>query len=104
VLAGGLRVLAAERQPWTATFGPERLGVASSRCLRLRQFTGISLRGWRRTTSGTSSLPIPRPSKSSSIATRERAFPSTGSTVTLTIARIGPAIPRTAQLLGDRAL
>lgn len=32
---------------------------------------GISLRPWRRTTRGTSSLPTPCPSKSSSIVTRD---------------------------------
>jgi hypothetical protein len=50
--------------------GPHR-GV-SSRCLSLSRFAGISLRALRRTTSGTSSFPIPWPVKSSSIVTCDR--------------------------------
>jgi hypothetical protein len=60
----------------------------------------------RRTTSGTSSLPIPRPSKSSSMVTRDPAFSPRGSTVyfmvslTVMVSLTGPPAPRAAQLLG----
>ena len=49
---------------------------------------------------GTSSLPMPCPSNSSSILTRDCTPPSRGSTVTFTIARIGPSLPWPAQLVG----
>ena len=52
-----------------------RVALASMRCLSLRQLAGVSLRACRRTMSGTSSLPMPRPSKSSSIVTREWSLP-----------------------------
>jgi hypothetical protein len=45
-------------------------------------------------------LPIPCPSKSSAIVTRERSRSPSGSTVPLTIPLTGPSIPRAAQLLG----
>src|SRR5215208_1003299 len=51
-------------------------------------------------TSGTSSLPIPSPSKSSSIVTRDRTPSLRGSTVYLTDSLIGPPAPRAVQLLG----
>jgi len=47
---------------------------------------------------------MPCPSNSSSILTRDRAPVSSGSTVTSTIARIGPSMPCTAQLLGGSSL
>jgi hypothetical protein len=89
--------------------GPKRRGLSgyqgafsrlSSRSFNRFVFIGISFRAPRRTKSGTSSLPIPWPSKSSAIVTRDRVLPLRGSTVTCTIALIGPSIPRMAQLLG----
>ncbi len=63
-------------------------------------FSGISLAACRRTTSGTSSLPIPCPVKSTAIVTRERDPSASGSTLTETIALIGPSMPRSAHRRG----
>ena len=46
------------------------------------------------------SLPMPCPSKSTSMETLERCPSSRPSTVTSTVARIGPSMPRTPQLRG----
>jgi hypothetical protein len=56
---------------------------------------------WR--TAGSSGLPIRWPSRSSAKLTREPAPPSSGSTLTSALSRIGPSTPRTAQLLGGRS-
>ena len=53
-----------------------------------------------RRTAGSSGRPIPWPSKSSANVTRDRAPPSSASTVTVAPGRIGPSTPRTAQLRG----
>jgi len=63
-------------------------------------FRGISLAAFRRTTRGTKILPIPCPAKSSSIVSRDRAPSASGSTVTTTIARIGPSTPWSAHRRG----
>jgi hypothetical protein len=49
--------------------GPERYVRCSSRCLSLWQLRETSFSAWGRTNSGTISLPIPRPTKSSVIVT-----------------------------------
>jgi len=72
----------------------------SSRSIRFRRLAGVALRACRRTMSGTSSCPIPVPSKSSSIVTRDRASPLRRSTVTLTTDLIGPSTRRIAQRPG----
>jgi hypothetical protein len=69
---------------------------ASILCFRVAMFAGISLLAWGRTMSGTRTRPMPWPMKSTAILTR--ALDSvTGSTVTSTVARTGPSIPRTPQ-------
>jgi hypothetical protein len=77
--------------------GPKRRGLSgyqgafsrlSSRSFNRFVFIGISFRAPRRTKSGTSSLPIPWPSKSSAIVTRDRVLPLRGSTVTCTMAQL----------------
>jgi len=45
--------------PETVAHGDAIYGLPSSRCLSRRMFSGISRAAWGRTTSGTSSLPIP---------------------------------------------
>src|ERR1700730_1481466 len=62
-------------------------------------FSGISLRASRRTMRGTRILPIPCPVKSTLMVSRERES-VTGSTRTSPVARIGPSVPRTPQVLG----
>jgi hypothetical protein len=57
--------------------------VSSRRSLRRWQLDGIALAASRRTTSGTRTVPMPCPSKSTAIVTRERVSPS-GGTVTST--------------------
>ena len=69
-----------------------------------RRFTasalaGISLCAWWRTMSGTSSLPMPCPSKPTAMVSRELVSVR-GSTVTSTVARMGPSMPCTPHVLG----
>ena len=73
--------------------------LLSSSRLRAAMFSGISLRASRRTMSGTRSLPMPYPVKSTLMVSRDRAS-VTGSTWTSTTARIGPSVPRTPQVSG----
>src|SRR3954468_12030721 len=110
-----MRSRPSDRPPSAPTFSPERRSPqgpyglqgappdawarSSRRSLSRARLAGISLRASRRTTSGTSSLPMPWPVKSTAIATRDRSAPS-GSTVTSTAARIGPSRPRTAHARG----
>lgn len=75
-------------------------GLASSRRLSRLMFSGISLAAWRRTMCGTSSFPIPWPAKSSSIVSRDRDLSASGSTVTATMALLGPSMPRSAHRCG----
>jgi hypothetical protein len=49
--------------------------------------------------SGTSSLPLPCPSKPTAMVSRELVSVR-GSTVTSTLARMGPSMPRTPHVLG----
>jgi Sulfite exporter TauE/SafE len=72
---------------------------ASTRCFRAWTLAGISFSAWRRTMSGTSSLPMPRPWKLTAIVSRELVS-LRGSTVTSTVARMGPSMPRTPQVPG----
>jgi hypothetical protein len=71
----------AVRQSAAGQFG--RAGWVSRRFLRRARFSGISLAAWRRTSKGMRTLPMPWPSKSTSIATRLRVW-SMGCTVTST--------------------
>ena len=88
------------RRPTASTGADRCYAPLSSRSFRFRRLVGSSFCACRRTTSGTSSLPIPCPSNSSSIVTRDRALSSRGSTLPFAIPLIGPSTPRTAQLLG----
>src|SRR6266511_5589024 len=72
----------------------------SSTSFSLCSFRGSCLCACRRTTSGTSSLPIPRPSNSRAIVTRDRSPSPSGSIVPMAIAITGPPTARTAHLLG----
>ena len=85
--------------------GPRRLVRSADRAsLHLFLEPGEVLRHfgkWRRTTRGTSTRPIPWPSQSTVMDSRDRDSEST-STVRSTRARIGPLMPRTDQAHGGR--
>ena len=66
--------------------------VALEPFLEVLAIRGLSLRPNQRT-SGMSILPIPWPSKSTSIVTRDRALSPRGATVTCMIGLIGPSTP-----------
>jgi len=84
----------------SAELRPVRYTVdVSRRCFSIARLAGISFAASRRTSSGTRTFPIPWPSKSTEMVSRDRVSVS-GSTMTSTVARIDPSMPCTPQVLG----